>query len=151
MTTLREVWICKKCKKTLIVACKCPVNDTDVVNTEKKEGHAAIDEMHDVLQKSDLSHENEGKNVGNITKWEPIETALDNITKIDDTPVLLNIGAPWPVVGVWSRSETKWVYANFQLDLFEGEWIDSYFNNEWILADEPTHWMHLPAPPEVKG
>ncbi len=89
------------------------------------------------------------KGCNRTTPWQPIETALDKITEIDNTPVLLVIkGHLSPVVGVWSRSETKWVYAHFQLDMYEGEWIDAYFENEWCLADEPTHWIPLPEPPD---
>ncbi len=123
MTTTRKVCICKICKKTVILPCNCPLHDTDVVIT---------------LQKSGNPHENDGKNVENITKWQPIETAPKDGTFID----------------VWcGHAQTPYREACvFWGKRYSDDKEGFYYREGYFLEgdDEPTHWMPLHAPPEVK-
>lgn len=68
--------------------------------------------------------------------WNTPETAPK------DKPILLDVGLPWPVVGAWSNLHEEWVYANYQIDMFDSEWIDVYFENE--PASEIRGWLPLP-------
>jgi hypothetical protein len=60
-----------------------------------------------------------------MTKWKNI-----NIAPKDGKMVLLDIGLPWAVVGSWNVCEKKWVYANIQVNMVDGEYNDPYFENE---------------------
>lgn len=57
--------------------------------------------------------------------WNPIEEAPK------DTAVLLDIGLPWAVVGVWNEPSQAWCYTELKLDLYDGKWIDTYFENDY--------------------
>lgn len=63
-----------------------------------------------------------------MADWQPIETAPRDGTRVqlkrDDCP-------GYDTVGFWTGSE----FAT---------------RNYFILWFEPTHWAHLPTPPEVK-
>jgi hypothetical protein len=66
-------------------------------------------------------------------KWQYMESA----TK--DRPILLNVGLPWAVVGVWNGISNEWIYASFQCEI---DGLDTYFENEW--DKNPVAWMELP-------
>lgn len=69
--------------------------------------------------------------------WQP----MDNAPK--DYPILLDVGLPWPVVGVWNLIDEQWVYANIQWD-----YGDAYFENE--VEKEPFFWRPMPDLLEVE-
>lgn len=58
--------------------------------------------------------------------------------------ILLDVGYPWLVAGIWNAPSESWVYADLQIDLYEGEWNDTYFENEH--EKKPNGWMPLPEP-----
>lgn len=60
-------------------------------------------------------------------------------------PILLDVGLPWLVVGHWNEPSDKWVYANLQSDLYDGLWIDTYFENEY--EDKILGWLPMPEKP----
>lgn len=77
-----------------------------------------------------------------MTNWQPIDTAPK-----DGNALLLNIGWPWPIMGMWNDCQKEWVCAYPQCNVVGGQWNDTYFENEY---DTPTHWMPLPELPEVE-
>lgn len=84
-------------------------------------------------------------------QWQPIESAPK------DTAILLNVvGYPWGTVGVWNEPSKKWCYVQLQADLYEGEWTDISFQNEYEATVDSkgfpnvAHWMPLPKPPQEK-
>jgi hypothetical protein len=75
-----------------------------------------------------------------MTKWKNINTAPK-----DGTMVLLDNGLPWSVVGCWNVCEKKWVYANIQVNMVNGEYNDPYFENEYDNEKEIRGWQFLPV------
>ena len=68
--------------------------------------------------------------------WQPIETA-----PLDGTPILL---WPYEPQDFWAGHAPQEVCLGFNcLDV-------GWFNPEQHCTFEPTHWMPLPEPPEVK-
>lgn len=59
-----------------------------------------------------------------------------------DRQILLDVGLPWPVVGSWCGASEAWVYANFQIGMYESLFNDAYFENEHEYA--PKCWRELP-------
>ena len=72
---------------------------------------------------------------GEMSKWQPIETA-----PTDGTPILL---WPFTYITIWTGRSAGKVVLGFY-DYMEEEW----FNPEERQTFEPTHWMSLPKPPE---
>jgi len=69
-------------------------------------------------------------------EWQEIETAPK------DRQILLDVGLPWPVVGAYNHIEEAWLYANFQMGMFNGKFDDLYFETE--LEYKPKFWRELP-------
>lgn len=67
--------------------------------------------------------------------WHPISTAPK------DQQILLDVGMPWAVVGIWNEYEQEWVFADLAMNVCDGT-DDPYFENEREKA--PTAWQHLP-------
>jgi hypothetical protein len=59
-----------------------------------------------------------------------------------ERPILLDIGHPWAVMGVWNEVNKEWVYASYQVGMYDGRYNDTYFENE--STDAPQQWRHLP-------
>jgi hypothetical protein len=81
-----------------------------------------------------------------VSKLNPMDTAPK------DTPILLDAGHPWLVMAIWNEANRSWVYANLQIDMYFGEWNDTYWENEW---ENPVNskglpnvfgWMPVPEP-----
>jgi hypothetical protein len=73
--------------------------------------------------------------------WQDIATVPK-----DGTPILLHYGGKLGVrYGYWDHIGTAdfWI-ADASDDLTSGGWICPYQEDDL----DPTHWMHLPAPPE---
>ena len=62
----------------------------------------------------------------------------------DGTTFLANMGWPLLVVCVWNAAVDKWVYANLQVNLYEGKWNDTYFESEWDNESELKGWIPMP-------
>lgn len=71
-------------------------------------------------------------------EWQEMDTAPK------DRQILLDVGYPWPVVGVYNNPNGDWVYANFQVGMYRGKRCDSYFENEYEAANAPKFWRELP-------
>lgn len=66
------------------------------------------------------------------------------MTPPKDRNFLANIGYPWYVVANWNEAMGYFVYAEFQLDLYEGEWNDTYFASESFTEEELIGWIEMP-------
>lgn len=97
------------------------------------ERDAAIKELGEVSRKL-------GKLEAEL-QWQSAATAPK-----DGTTVLLNVGYPWAVVGVWNGCNNEWVYAQSNVGMVNGAWTDTYFENEYDPS--PTHWRPLPQLPQ---
>jgi len=69
-------------------------------------------------------------------EWQEMDTAPK------DRQILLDVGLPWPVAGAYNAIHEGWEFANFHIGMFQGECIDSYFENEHEKA--PKFWRELP-------
>lgn len=80
-----------------------------------------------------------------LAKWR----SMDNAPK--GKVVLLDVGFPWAVIGIWSDRYQEWVFPYLMVDkvqqaLGEEPWDDVYFENE--REANPKGWLPLP---EVMG
>ena len=71
-----------------------------------------------------------------MSEWQEMDTAPK------DRQILLDVGLPWPVVGSYIPLSESWVFADFNLGMFDGCYVDSYFENEHEKA--PKFWRELP-------
>lgn len=61
-----------------------------------------------------------------------------------DRVILINVDTGWTVAR-YNKVEDKFVYAMPQTDLYQGEWQDHYFENEWIKESEIKEYMEIPS------
>lgn len=78
-------------------------------------------------------------NLQTDTNWLPPQTAPK-----DGNVFLANIGYPWPVVCSWNGTSEKWAYADSQCGMYQGEWNDRYFENDWACESSLIAWQPLP-------
>jgi len=65
-----------------------------------------------------------------------------------DNSFLADIGLPYYVVALWNKAMGYYVYADLQVDLYNGEWDDTYFQTDHFDENELKSWIELP---EIKG
>lgn len=53
-------------------------------------------------------------------------------------------GYPWLVMTRWNEASLSWACANMQVDLFDGEWNDTYFETENEPESALLGWLPLP-------
>ena len=75
-------------------------------------------------------------------QWRPPETAPRDMTVF-----LGDFGYPWPMAVVWNPVSEQFCAAELQIDMYEGKYEDSYFQNEYLPAHELRRWMPLPDLP----
>ena len=46
-------------------------------------------------------------------------------------------------VAIWSEADEKFVYANVQTDMYNGEWNMKYFENEYIEEKDILNWREI--------
>ncbi|MFA5166773.1 MAG: hypothetical protein WC449_05810 [Candidatus Paceibacterota bacterium] len=63
-----------------------------------------------------------------------------------DSSFIADVWLPYAVIAAWNESEKKFCFSDFRIGLFECEWMDTYFENEYI--DTIKAWMPLP---EIKN
>jgi hypothetical protein len=63
----------------------------------------------------------------------------------DGTIFLANFGQPLLVCCCWNEASNKWIYANPQTDMHDGDWCDRYFDNEWEDESYLKGWIPLPT------
>jgi hypothetical protein len=56
--------------------------------------------------------------------------------------VLLDVGLPWPVVGIYNTASEEWVYAEVQAELIDDEY---YYYYQTEHEKEPRGWMPMPT------
>ena len=74
--------------------------------------------------------------------WQTIETAPK------DKLILLDIGYPWPVVGMFNSVNDEFAYADLQSEEYEGG-TGIYFQTDY--EKNPLHWMQMPDLPSGKS
>ena len=47
------------------------------------------------------------------------------------------------LVARWSPADRKFIYANLQVDMYDGKWNMYYFENEYIDEDYILGWREL--------
>lgn len=58
---------------------------------------------------------------------------------------LADIGYPHYVIAHWSKVNNQYVFAEMQVDLYQGEWDDVYFQTEYFEEEEIKSWIELPS------
>ena len=46
-------------------------------------------------------------------------------------------------VAIWSEADKQFVYANLQVDMYNGEWNMYYFENEYIKEEYIISWTNI--------
>ena len=46
-------------------------------------------------------------------------------------------------VAIWSEADKQFVYANLQVDMYNGEWNMYYFENEYIEEEYIISWTNI--------
>lgn len=62
-----------------------------------------------------------------------------------DQPFLGDFGYPWPLLGIWSAEQDRFIHAELQISIYQGK-HDPYFETEFFGDPVPTRWMPLPCP-----
>jgi len=57
---------------------------------------------------------------------------------------LADIGYPYYVLAHWNEAMDYYVFAELQVDLFEGKLNDTYFQTESFKEDELIGWVDKP-------
>jgi len=65
------------------------------------------------------------------------------MSKIPKDREIIIITAAGNHVAIWSPTDKKFVYANIQIDLFEGKWDMYYYETEYIEEDYVLGWREL--------
>ena len=78
-----------------------------------------------------------------MSKWHDISTAPK------DQEILLNVGLPWPVIGIWSEHYQHWVHTAINCDMVKDRidgvpWQDIWYESETDDTDDIIGWMPLP-------
>jgi len=74
--------------------------------------------------------------------WQSIDSAPKN------RPVLLDVGLPWAVFGIYNAESNEWVFADLQAEEISQDVYSNYFQNEYEKT--PVSWCELPNPVDVK-
>ena len=100
-----------------------------------------VGEVGICLDHSRRDHVERARKIWNeiFPQWQPPETAPK-----DGATFLADVGNPWPVVCVWSKAHEEWAYADYQIDMLDGEWVDAYFQTEHEKPEGLRAWMPLP-------
>lgn len=72
------------------------------------------------------------------------ELYLPELAPKDGTSILANVGYPWLLMCRWNPSGDCWVCTVPQTDLFDGEWQDNYFENQYFDDHELKGWLPVP-------
>jgi len=74
-----------------------------------------------------------------FSQWQPARTVPK-----DDVIIAKFASSPIPVLAAWNEPEQQWVYASIQVNLYQGKWNDTFFENQYETADALKTWMPLP-------
>lgn len=77
-----------------------------------------------------------------MSEWRTDEPPRDMSVFIAD------IGLPWSVVAVWNGCDENYVYANLQVNMVNGVYNDTYFENETEGVGGIKRWMPMPELPK---
>ena len=101
--------------------------------THCKEDKQFYDNAADILQGAFLAVRSEAAQ----PQWQPPETAPK-----DGSTFLADVGYPWAMVCAWNAAISQWIYAEYQVNMVDGEWNDPYFETEYEY--DIKAWMPLP-------
>jgi len=65
------------------------------------------------------------------------------MSKIPKDREIIIITATGHHASIWSPTDKKFVYANIQIDLYEGKWDMYYYETEYIEEDYVLGWREL--------
>jgi len=71
-----------------------------------------------------------------MSRWLPMDEAPH------DRAILLDVGLPWSVVGMFNSINGEFVFACARRGLCEGVYNDTYFENEY--EQSPKGWQEMP-------
>lgn len=74
------------------------------------------------------------------TPWRSPDTAPRDMTYI-----IGDFGMPWSMVACWSPALDKWCCAEPHVDMYEGEYTDPSYQNEYLPHSELRGWMPMPV------
>ena len=66
------------------------------------------------------------------------------MTPPKDRLFLADVGFPFLMMTHWCEPSECFVCASLQVDLYQGEWNDYYFENERFYESEIKGWIELP-------
>jgi len=67
-----------------------------------------------------------------------------------DNLFLANIGYPYYVLAHWNEGMGYYIYAELQVDMYKGEWDDTYFQTESFQESDIISWIEMPRIEETK-
>ena len=103
--------------------------------------------------------------VGGAAAWNRVSNDMLIAADMVTAPAPISTAPRRQVLAYWPRLKLDendcttaerlpgtWYPSEFNGQQWEGpEWMDaagSYFGDDWVWADEPTHWLPVPAHPE---
>ena len=57
---------------------------------------------------------------------------------------LADIGYPWYVLAHWNEAMGCFIFADFQIDFYEGECNDTYFTSDSFTENNLISWIEFP-------
>jgi hypothetical protein len=115
-----------------------------------------IKRLADLMERSDREEfEDDAKPVTSKEWFAAIGEAKALIAQVSkeppkDRPVLLNVGYPWMVVGIWNEAQQEFATAELEWSSYEGK-DDPAWVTEWAKPHEVKNWMPPPHNPEHTG
>lgn len=68
----------------------------------------------------------------------------------DGNPFVADVGMPWACAAVFNGANGDFCCARLSVDLYLGDWCDSYFECEYYKTEDIRAWMPMPKTEEHK-
>lgn len=72
------------------------------------------------------------------------------MTPPKDKLFLADIGYPYYVLAHWSNVDNQYIFAELQVDLYQGKWDDVYFQTDRFKEYELKGWIEMPKLEKTK-
>lgn len=59
-------------------------------------------------------------------------------------PFLADVGYPWPVLAIWNDHQQEFVVTTLQVNMINGIYNDTYWENDYEKESEIIAWQFLP-------